>query len=252
MRPLRPVVWCDVKTNAAPVAATILAAGLGRRLGHRPKAALEIGGFSLMERMVAALRGAGLASVSVVLGAYPETLAPLVERADARVLMHGHPDSTLVGSQRLALEDHLERHPDHDLLLVLADLPRLVAHDVHALLRAWRGRPACIQAQMPVVGGVRGHPVLLSASAVRQVLSTPPEAGIRDWLRGHPHLVKPMLATQRAYIDDLDTPEDLLALKELFAPQAVCWPEGWRGPTVVTGETAAIPSRPAPRSPATD
>ena len=46
-----------------PVAATILAAGLGRRLGGRPKAALQIGDRSLLERLVNALRAAGIAVV---------------------------------------------------------------------------------------------------------------------------------------------------------------------------------------------
>lgn len=207
-----------------PVAATILAGGLGRRMGGRPKAALQIGGVSLLERLIAALRGAGVPQVSVVLGAYPETLLPLAQRGGARVLSHGRCDTSLTESQRLALKHHLESHGDHDLMLVLADLPLLTAADISLLLEAWRARPSTIHAQMPVVEGVRGHPLLLSAKAVRQVQATRSDQGVRDWLGRHPHLVKPFLSERRAYVTDLDTPDDLAALTLALAPQPVCWP----------------------------
>ena len=60
-----------------PIAATVLAAGLGRRLGNRPKATLEIGGRSILARLAAALREAGIEDISVVVGPYREALVPL-------------------------------------------------------------------------------------------------------------------------------------------------------------------------------
>ncbi|SFC63421.1 molybdenum cofactor cytidylyltransferase [Polaromonas sp. OV174] len=213
--------------SSAPTAATILAAGLGRRLGGRPKAALQIDGTSLLERLVRTLRDAGIQDINVVIGPYQNTLLPLVKRCDAQALIHDRPDTLLVESQRLAIRSHVDRSDGHDLLVMLADLPLLTVEEVRLLLDTWRSRPANIQAQMPMVDGVRGHPLLLSWSAVEQVAATPPLMGIRDWLASHSDLVKPLVTKQRSYITDLDTPDDLVALQTLLHPQRVDWPAPW-------------------------
>lgn len=208
-----------------PLAATILAAGLGQRLGGRPKATLQIDGRSLLERLVTALRDAGIVAVSVVIGPYREQLLPLVERCGARAVMHSQPGASLIDSQRLALDAHMAAYAGHDLLLVLADLPLLGAADVSLLLDAWRQRVPSIHAQMPVVDGVRGHPLLLSSHAVAQIAATPRHLGIRDWLRGHPEAVAPIHTSRRAYVTDVDTPDDLIALQALVHPAPVAWPD---------------------------
>ena len=216
-----------------PVAATILAAGLGRRLGGRPKAALQIGGLSLLERLSGALRAAGIAQIRIVLGPYPETLLPLAQRCGLQVLSHGRPETGLLDSQRLAIQAHLARGQSPaqaqatDLMLVLADLPWLQADHVRALLEHWQQRAAGIEAQMPLVAGVRGHPVLLSWQAVGQIAALPPNAGIRDWLKDHPGLIAPFVSQQPAYITDLDTPADLAALAQAVWPEPVRWPAPW-------------------------
>lgn len=218
-------------TGPVPVAATILAAGLGRRLGRRPKAALQIGDRSLLERLVDALHAAGIGPIRIVLGPYTETLLPLAQRCGLQVLAHGRPDTGLVDSQRLALQAHLAQgqaqDQPRDLLLVLADLPWLQADHVRPLLEQWQQRAPGIEAQMPLVAGVRGHPVLLSWRAVGQIAALPPEAGIRDWLKAHSGLVAPFVSQQRAYVTDLDTPADLAALKQAVWPEPVRWPAPW-------------------------
>jgi len=207
-----------------PLAATILAAGLGQRLGRRPKAALQIDGHSLLERLAAALRGAGIEPVSVVLGPYREQLLPLAARCGARPVTHHQPGASLVDSQRLALQAHQAAFAGFDLLLVLADLPLLGSADIAPLLAAWTRRAPGVHAQMPVVDGVRGHPLLLSAHAVAQVAATAGHLGIRDWLRDHPGAVAPVQSTRRAHVTDLDTPDDLRALQAQLHPAVVAWP----------------------------
>lgn len=225
-----------------PVAATILAAGLGRRLGGRPKTALQIGGRSLLERLVDALRAAGIEQIRIVLGPYTETLLPLAQRCGLQVLCHDRPETGLIDSQRLAIQAHLAPGQAQglgqspapaqapDLMLVLADLPWLQADHVQALLEHWQRRTAGIEAQMPLVAGVRGHPVLLSWQAVGQIAALPPDAGIRDWLKDHPGLIGPFISQQRAYITDLDTPADLAALEQAMQPEPVRWPAPWNPP----------------------
>lgn len=207
-----------------PIAANVLAAGVGRRLGYRPKATLQINGRSILERLSAALRDAAIEDVSVVIGPYPDQLRPLAVACGLHVLAHRLPDSTLIDSQGLALQAHLARHPGADLLLVVADLPLLAAAHIVPVLQAWQQRPHGIEAMMPLVGGVRGHPVLLSGAAVGRIVATPGEPGVRDWLAAHPAAVQPFLATDPAYITDLDTSADLDRLRALVHPATVAWP----------------------------
>ena len=206
------------------MAATILAAGLGRRLGGRPKAALRIGGVSLLERLAGALRGAGVGQISVVIGPYEDTLAPLVRRCGAQVLAHGRDETLLRESQRLAVQAHLAQRPGCDMLLVLADLPLLNAADIRLLRDAWQQRPAAIEALRPVVEGVQGHPLLLSWQAVQQVAALPAALGIRDWLNSQPGFLQRVASPQRAFVTDLDTPQDLAALQSQLLPLPVDWP----------------------------
>lgn len=213
--------------HALPMAATILAAGLGSRLGHRPKSALLVGGTSVLERLVGALRGAGLQAMSVVIGPYAETLLPIIHRCAARPLQQGQAITTLVDSQRLALQAHVDQGDGGDLLIVLADLPCLNHTHILPLLKAWQQRDAQIHAQMPLVNGVRGHPLILTAHAARQVLATPPHLGIRDWLARHPELVQTVATSEQAHVRDLDTPDDLSALQADCQPLPVCWPAPW-------------------------
>lgn len=207
-----------------PLAATILAAGLGQRLGGRPKATLQIDGSSLLERLVTALRAAGIEAVSVIIGPYREQLLPLVARCGARAVAHRQSGASLIESQRLALQAHQANFPGHDLLLVLADLPLLGAADISPLLAAWQRRAPSIHAQMPVVDGVRGHPLLLSGHAVAQIAATPRHLGVRDWLRSHPETAAPVHTQRRAYVADVDTPDDLIALQALLHPAVLAWP----------------------------
>jgi CTP:molybdopterin cytidylyltransferase MocA len=206
------------------MAATILAAGLGRRLGGRPKAALRIGGISLLERLAGALRGAGVEQISVVIGPYEDVLRPLVSACGAQVLAHGRDETLLRESQRLAVQAHLAQRPGCDMLLVLADLPLLNAADIRLLRDAWQRRPAAVEALRPVVEGVRGHPLLLSWQALQQVAALSADLGIRDWLHQQPGLVQPLVCQQRAFVTDLDTPQDLAALQGLLQPLPVDWP----------------------------
>lgn len=213
------------------MAGAILAAGRGERLGGRPKAALEIADVSVLERLAGALRGVGVETLSAVIGPYAATLLPIAARAGTQALRHARPAPTLKDSQRLALEHHLALHPGSDLMLVLGDLALLDAPALLPLLHAWLRRPARIDAMMPMVEGVRGHPVLLSSRAVHDILQATPWPGIRDWLSAHPGSVRAIAMPGRAYVTDLDTPADLARLRALLAPLPVEWPAAWEWET---------------------
>jgi molybdenum cofactor cytidylyltransferase len=208
------------------VAPTLLAAGLGRRLGGRPKSALSIDGVSLLERLLAAVRGAGTVSrPHVVIGPYADTLLPLTTRCGAMPLRHTLPEPSLVDSQRLAAQAHLDdpARQGMDLMLLVADLPELAAEHIAPLLQAWAQRATGVRAMVPVADGVRGHPVILAHAAVQAIATLPAGQGVRDWMRQHPDAVALWPGAHPACVTDLDTPEDLQALQRQLAPAVVQW-----------------------------
>lgn len=208
----------------APIAAIILAAGHGTRLGGRAKPALRIDGVSLLERLAQGLRDAGVAPIRAVIGPYADRLAPLAQRAAIEPLPHARPDATLADSQRLALREHARAYPGHDLLLVLADLPLLDSHALADLLAQWHACAPGTDSLRPRVDGAPGHPLLLSAAAVRSANLLPPGAGLRQWLASQDGRHATFDSGNRAYVTDLDTPDDLRALRQTLAPARVDWP----------------------------
>ncbi|NDY93142.1 nucleotidyltransferase family protein [Ideonella livida] len=207
----------------AEVRAVILAAGLGSRLGGVPKAALRhaADGQTLLARHAQALRSAGVAEVSAVIGPYRERLLPLAQAGGITPLLHTLDGPSLIDSQRLALAAHAAAAAPHaSLLLLVSDLPHLSAEHLAPLLAAWAQRPAGVHALMPVVHGQRGHPVLLSPTAVVGVLAQPPDAGpagVRAWLAAHPQAVQALPLSDPAYVQDVDTLQDV-ALHRLALP----------------------------------
>lgn len=210
-----PMFQGTPSSDACAPCAVVLAAGQGRRMGGCAKAALRIGGGSVLEHLVTAFRGVGIERVSVVLGPYRDLLLPLVERCGAVPVMHSLAEPELVDSQRLALENHASRHPARDLMLVLGDLPLLRSMHLQPLLSAWKGRAAKVQALVPTVDGTQGHPVMLSWAAVSAIRAQQPEAGVRDWMRSHAAHVWRLPCSDPAYTADLDSPQDLQRLRAL-------------------------------------
>ncbi|MEN9890447.1 MAG: hypothetical protein RLY78_742 [Pseudomonadota bacterium] len=240
--------------------AWVLAAGQGQRLGGRTKAALHIDGRSLLARLLEALRqGAQPATLGVVCGrdrAAWETLQrELHASAHTPVPTLHHPDHalpTLGHSRQWALRWQLGAHLDqplgppfrsearHDpspagspataqtpeLLLCVADLPRLQAADVAALCRAWRADPQRpFDALRPVVAGRPGHPVLLSARAARVLAAAPPETGLREALQAAGLRLSVLALDSPGPVTDLDTPDDLQALRAAWPQADIRWPD---------------------------
>lgn len=214
-----------MNVSGHPPAAIVLAAGLGQRLGGRVKASLQINGTSLMERLAQVLREAGVGPISAVIGPYRAQWLPLLARSGVSAIEPAD-CATLIASQTAALHAHIAQHPGRDLMLLLSDLPLLTAADVRRLLAAWPQRPTTAQALAPVVGGVRGHPLLLSWPAVQAIAASPSTLGIRAWLQAQPGVLHAVHSTTPGYIQDLDTPQDLEALRLQWPSVTVTWPEG--------------------------
>jgi len=200
-------------SNPSPMGlAVVLAAGAGSRMGHRPKGALRVNGRPLIERTLAALRGAGIEDVVVVLGEHRDALWPLLQGLAVPSVFNPQAMSAgLTSSQRLGLQQMRPEHPW--VLMALADQPLLAAPDVQALIDAFDQRPQGMQALYPEVKGQPGNPVLLSRCAVEEILRQPPDFGCKDWRQTQSSRVKAWPTDRPCYVTDLDTPQDLDQLR---------------------------------------
>ena len=99
---------CLLKANGlysrTTIGAVLLAAGAGSRLGHRPKALLELGGVPLIVRQCVALSGAGVDELVVVLGHHADAIEPAVAPFPITIVRNPAPDRGQHTSVRLGLQ----------------------------------------------------------------------------------------------------------------------------------------------------
>ncbi|MGW7443411.1 nucleotidyltransferase family protein [Kitasatospora sp. NPDC054795] len=188
-----------------PVAALVLAAGGGRRLGGRPKALLRYGGRPLVEHAVAVVRAGGCADVTVVLGAQGGRVRATAHLPGCRLV--GNPDwAQGMGS---SLRAGLAALPPHATaaLVMLVDTPGVTPAAVARLLAAHR---AGAELAAAAYGGRRGHPVLIGARHFAEASAgARGDAGARALLAAHAAELVLVECADVAAPDDLDTPADL-------------------------------------------
>jgi len=206
---------CLLKANGLysrmTVGAIVLAAGVGSRLGGRPKALLELGGVPLILRQLVALSGAGVDEVVVVTGHHAEAIEAAV-RSFPITLAHnvspddGQPSSVRVGLQALS--------PKLDAVMVaLADQPLINEQDITALIGAFkkRGNASMVVPRVASEDGERlpGNPVIFDAALREEWLAGSADLACRKWRLAHPERVSWFETDNRRYRIDIDTPEDL-------------------------------------------
>jgi CTP:molybdopterin cytidylyltransferase MocA len=192
---------------SGPVAGLVLAAGAGTRFaGPGPKQLAPFRGRPLIEHPVAALAGAGLDPVLVVLGANTAAIAAGATLAPARVV--SCPD--WAEGQSRALRAGVAAAAEYGagaVVVVLGDQPLLDPAAVRAVLAA-RGPGA--DAVRATYDGTPGHPTLLEAALFGAVARLEGDAGARDLLRVAS--VRHVVCDGLGAPDDVDTAADLARL----------------------------------------
>jgi molybdenum cofactor cytidylyltransferase len=197
--------------------AIIPAAGRSTRMG-RPKLALPLGGRTVLEHVIAALRLGGAEHVIVVVGPHVSELTPLVQNAGANpcLLAEPTPDMRATVEQGLRwIEERFQPRPDDRWLLAPADHPVINADVVRQLLsRFGEGSSSII---VPVHNDRRGHPTLFAWKHVPGIRTLPADQGINAYLREHSAETLELAVDDPGVLIDLDTPEDYDRLIRSFA-----------------------------------
>ncbi len=212
-----------ITRSSAPLklAAVLLAAGAGSRMGHRPKCLLELDGEPLIRRLIQALHRAGIHEVVVVLGHYAEHIRPRLNGLGIRIVQNPDPEEGQVSSQRLGLAS---LDSAHDAVLVaLSDQPLLTAQDIADLIDAFERRSSGIELMFPQVDGQRGNPVIFSRSVRDEILAADGQFGGRQWQAAHRNRVAPFVSSNPNYCIDLDTPQDVERISQQTG-QSLHWP----------------------------
>lgn len=194
------------------IAAVILAAGAGRRMGGRGKLTAEIDGVSLVRRVAGAALASRAGRVTVVTGHAAATIEAAL--AGLAVGIVHNPDHAAGLSTSLALGIATIDAGCDAALVLLADMPFVTAATIDLLIEAFTqsGRQAVVA---PAHQGRRGNPVLWPRRSFAALSAVTGDKGGRDILAAEAAVIE--VAAGPEVARDLDTPEALLAAGGRFA-----------------------------------
>lgn len=185
------------------LAALVLAAGYSRRMGAF-KPLLPFGPTTVIERVLATVREAGIATIRVVVGWKAEVLIPVLERRGVPWVRNERFAEGMYSSIRSGVQS---LPPDVTAFFLLpADIPLVRSATLVRLASAWDERPRGIL--YPCHQGKRGHPPLIAATYIPEILAANPEGGLRELLAHHAGEARLVECVDPGILIDLDTPEE--------------------------------------------
>jgi molybdenum cofactor cytidylyltransferase len=196
--------------------AIVPAAGHSTRMG-RPKLALPLGGQTVIEHVIGALRHGGVDQVVVLIGPHVVDLHQLALKAGARVCILPAPTPDMRTTVKQGLqwaEEQFQPEPNDSWLLAPADHPVINAGIVRLMLSRFGENRSSIV--VPVYQGRRGHPTLLAWKHFTGIRALPADQGINVYLREHSAETLELAVNDPGVLIDLDTREDYDRLVRSF------------------------------------
>jgi len=199
-----PVVT-DVPPN---VAALLLAAGQGRRMGGPNKLLATVGGTPLVRIAAEAAQKSKAASLTVVTGHRAGDVETALRGLDARFVQNPHHEQGLSTSLRAGIES---LPPDVDgAIVLLADMPGIETATIDRLIDAFRPDEGVLVV-VPTFEGKRGNPVVWSSRFFPALCAVQGDTGGRHLIGENPDAVAEVEIGESVAVD-VDTPEALAAV----------------------------------------
>jgi molybdenum cofactor cytidylyltransferase len=197
----------EMETTGADLHAVILAAGASTRFGS-PKQLVRIGGSPVLHQLISNAAFVAGRSVTVVLGAHAQEIAPALRQSAASVVVNRDWQEGLASSIRVAVENAPSRCDG--LLLMLADQVAVTADDLKALYAAWKRHSILVAAAL--YEGAPGLPAIFPRWAYPGLMELRGDRDPRQVIRRNvDQLVRVPMPNASV---NLDTPEDLLSIEQ--------------------------------------
>lgn len=160
------------------VAAVIIAAGYSSRM-HSFKPLLPIGDKTLLETTVATFTGAGITDIVVVVGHHSELLIPLIEAIDLKWVLNPNYQLGMFSSVQTgaAAIDPTSRA----FFTMPVDVPLVKSETIQGLVNTFDLQE--MDVLYPSFEGKKGHPPLISANLIPELLSSKDEGGLKVFLQ---------------------------------------------------------------------
>ena len=192
------------------IAAILLAAGSGTRMGKANKMMAPVRGRAMVTWAADAILASKATPLIVVTGHEPEKVQGVLEDYPASFAHNPNYIDGLSTSLRTgiaALPDDVD-----GALVCLGDMPEVTPETIDALIRAFdpvEGRGICV----PVHGRKRGNPVLLANTYFDEITRIDGDVGARSLIEEHGDDVFEVPVEDDSILFDVDTPDRLEELK---------------------------------------
>ena len=191
--------------------AIVPAAGLSRRMGQ-PKLVMDLGGKTVIERLLTTLSHPAVSETVVVIRRDDDELARAIASlnlSDVRTVQPEIDPPDMRTSVEHAIGSVRNRHaPDSQSgwMLIPADHPVLDAQVLSELIAAWQTTAADIL--IPQHGNQNGHPAFFRWALADRLNEIPDDCGLH-WLQTAANVRTRKLAVDsKSILIDLDTPDD--------------------------------------------
>ncbi len=199
----------DPDTTARPtVAAVVLAAGRGTRMGGAKMTAL-LGGRPLVRYPHEAAASSLAAPLLTVVGHAAETVVAALAGIDTQIVENPRFEEGMSTSLKAGLAALPESAAG--AVILLGDMPHVTPAIIDRLIDAFAAQPTAL-AVVPVTLGQRGNPILLARSLFPEVMALSGDVGARRLLAAAGERVIEVPIDDAAVLTDVDTPEALAAL----------------------------------------
>ena len=199
--------------------AIVPAAGLSRRMGQ-PKLIMEVGGKTVIERLLTTLSLPGVDETVVVLRRGDEELKNVIKALSLPNVYTVQPavdPPDMRRSVEHAVEALRGRHAPRTSdgwMLIPADYPVLDPGTLTELIAAWAATPNDIL--IPQYGGKNGHPTFLRWGITERIQEIPDDQGL-NWLRTAAGIrIRQVSVGSESILFDLDTPDDIQRIAQFI------------------------------------
>jgi molybdenum cofactor cytidylyltransferase len=196
------------------VASIVLAAGRSSRMGERHKLLAQVGGASLVARVVDAALQSNLMSTSVVVGHRAHDLERELLGKDVTLVNSPNYERGLAESLKAGLASLAVRIDG--VMILLADMPFVAGEHINALADEFN-RARGIKIVVPVWEGRRGNPVIWPARYIPKMMTLRGDEGARSILQAcaESDVIRVIMSSD-AVVIDVDTPAQLDAAQARY------------------------------------